>query len=472
MTGNTQNTADINQQNPYLQGPYAPVQREVTAIDLPVSGEIPADLQGAYVRNGPNPAQFPAGLHHWFDGDGMLHSVYLEDGRAEYRNRYIRSRDFGSDKSGIMYPAVEDGSTTCFKDTANTDVVCHNGELMALWYVSGQPVRVHPRTLETIRTETFSGRLPHNVSAHSKVDLNTGEFVFFDYQLYEPYYSFGVVSGQNELLHITDIEMPGPRLPHDMAITEHYGVLMDLPVVMTEEALRNRTWNIHFDPKLSTRFGIVPRDGQGAVRWFEFPPCYIYHVVNAWEEGDEIVLYACKFIDNGRPMDSRFGHYAPMVDVLALRAVLYSWRMNLVTGETRESQIDDTISEFPVVNLRHTGRASRFSYHATIPDTATQLFDGIIKYDLQQQTFRKHQFPVNCFGSEPAFAPRPGAEAEDDGYLLTYVTNLADSTSSLLILDAQNIEQAPLAEVHLPQRVPLGFHATWVDSAELGKSWS
>jgi len=468
---------NINDYNPYIRGPYAPVSREVTALELKIMGEIPRDLHGAYYRNGPNPLKAPKTMHHWFDGDGMVHAVYIEDGKAEYRNRFIRTGDFEAEKdgtlskTGIFHSATFDNSKTFYKDTANTDIVCHAGELMALWYVGGQPVRLDPRTLETVRTETFSGKLPKNISAHSKVDMETGEFLFFDYQLYEPFYSFGVVSKNNELTHFTDIELPGPRMPHDMAMTKNYVVLMDLPVVMTDEALSNKTWNIHFDAKLNTRFGVLPRSGQGGnIRWFEFPSCYIYHVVNAWEEGDEVVMYACKFIDNGRSFDPRFGPYAGMVDVLALRAVLTCWRMNMKTGETKEFLIDDTISEFPVVNLDRAGRKSRYSYHATIPDTSTQLFDGIIKYDLENSSNEIHKFKPNCFGSEPAFASRSDAKSEDDGYVVTYVTNVVDETSSMLILDAQNMSAPPLAEVHIPQRIPLGFHATWASNAEMKRT--
>ena len=187
--------ADLNSFNPYLQGLFAPVSEEVTALDLKVEGEIPKDFCGAYYRNGPNPRTAPAGMHHWFDGDGMVHAVYFENGKAEYRNRYIRSRDFNADEAGVLKragifsDAADDGNATVYKDTANTDIVCHAGEMMALWYVSGRPVRMHPRTLETLREETFGGRLPNNISAHSKVDVRTGELLFFDYALYEPWYS-------------------------------------------------------------------------------------------------------------------------------------------------------------------------------------------------------------------------------------------------------------------------------------------
>ena len=201
-------------------------------------------------------------------------------------------------------------------------VVSHNGALTK-----------DTRTLETIRTETFEGDLPRNVSAHSKVDPADGAFHFFDYALYEPYYSYGVVERDNRLSHFTRIDLPGPRLPHDMAMTQNHILLMDLPVVFTDEGLRKRIWSIHQDERLPTRFGILAKRGDGAAtRWFDFPPCYIYHVVNAWEEGDEIVLTACRMVPNGRAQDPAFGPYAAMVNVLALRAHLWRWRMNLKTG--------------------------------------------------------------------------------------------------------------------------------------------
>ena len=469
--------SDLNTLNPYLHGPYAPVQHEVTAHDLPVVGELPRDFAGTYYRNGPNPLKAPSGMHHWFDGDGMLHAIHFENGKASYRNRYIRSTDFSLDeeenlaRSGIFNPAVEDGGANVYKDTANTDVVMHNGELMALWYISGRPVRLDANTLETLGAEDFQGALPKNVSAHSKVDMRSGEFLFFDYELYEPWYSFGVVDKNNRLNHFTQIELPGPRLPHDMAITENYAILMDLPIVFTEQGLRNKIWTIYEDRSLPTRFGILPRNGKGnQVKWFEFPGCYIYHVINAWEEGDNVLLYCCKMIENGRGLPAQYGPYAPMVNVLALRAVVTKWTMNMKTGAAKEEQMDDAISEFPVVNLSFTGRQTRYSYHGAIPDTETQLFDGILKYDLTNGRYKRHDFRKNTFGSEPAFASRFNATCEDDGYIVSFVTDAATLESRVLILDAQNIEDAPLAEVKLPQHVPLGFHGTWANLDEFSPS--
>lgn len=464
---------ELNSLNPYLQGAYAPVTKEITATELKVKGEIPTDFGGAYYRNGPNPYKTPTELHHWFDGDGMLHAIHFENGKAEYRNRYVRTNDFLAEqngtlqKKGIFHPATEVGDLTVYKDTANTDIVMHNGELMALWYISGQPVRLNARTLETIGNEGFEGKLPNNVSAHSKVDIRTGEFVFFDYALYEPYYSYGVVGANNQLQHYTQVALPGPRLPHDMAITENYSILMDLPIVFTDQGLKHKVWSIHNDDSLPTRFGVIPRFGNGdQIKWFEFPGCYIYHVINAWEEGDDVVLYCCRMIDNGRDMPKQFGPYAPMVDVLALRAVVTKWTMNLKTGATKEEQIDDAINEFPTVNLDMVGHKTRYSYHASIPDTATQVFDGILKYDLQAGNYVRHDFGGQLCGSEPAFAPRFNAKSEDDGYVISFVSDFNTGASKALILDAQNLADKPVAEIEIPQRIPLGFHGTWANQSE------
>lgn len=463
-----QGVLDPNSRNPYLHGLFGPVERETTVVDCPVQGEIPRDLYGCYVRNGPNPERWPAGLHHWFDGDGMLHAVYFENGRAEYRNRYIVTDDLKADREGrcatggVLLPATRGHGAKVYKDTANTDVLLHNGRLLALWYISGTPVRVDARTLQTLGNETFGGELPRHVSAHSKTDPVTGEFVFFDYSLYEPWMSFGVVDRHNMLVHHARVDLPGPRLPHDMGLTENYVILHDLPVVMTREGLRKGLWTIEQPRDQPARFGVVPRTGHGDdIRWFEAEPCYIYHVINAWEDGDEVVMQACKMVPNGLVPDRRYGPYAAMVTVLSLRAMPWEWRMNLRTGTVKSRQLDDRISEFPVINLDRLGRRTRYAYTMAIPHADTLRFDGIYKYDVQAGRCDAYRYEPGVFGSEAAFAPRIGATGEDDGYVVVFATRESDGASEVQILDARDIARGPLARVRLPCRVPAGFHATW-----------
>lgn len=468
----------VNTLNPYLQGLYEPVATETTALELKAIGEIPKDLHGSFVRNGPNPHAAPEGMHHWFDGDGMIHAVYFENGRAEYRNRYIGTDDYRAEKAGkaigaggVLMPSAgarpDSGrGDLVYKDTANTDLVFHNGSLMALWYISGKPVRVDARTLETLGNETFGGALPRHVSAHGKVDPKTGEFCFFDYSLTEPWMTYGVVDRHNVLTNFQRVDLPGPRLPHDMGLTENYVILHDLPVVFTEGGLRNHMWQIKVADQ-PARFGVAPKYGKGdQIKWFETETCYIYHVANAWEDGDEVVMTACMMQPNGFPPNPAYGPYASMVNVLALNAVPVEWRMNMVTGEVKKRQLDDRIGEFPVINLDYTGRKTNWSYHVSMAPEELQRFDGLLKYDLGTGQAQEYKFADGIGGSEPAFAPRIGSKAEDDGYVIVFAT-APDGTSEVQVLNAQDFDKGPIARIPLPARVPAGFHGTWAPGDQI-----
>lgn len=465
--------SDLNARNPYLHGIYAPTLDEISSAPLEVKGELPRDLFGSYFRNGPNPASPPSGMHHWFDGDGMVHAIHFEDGQARYRNRFVPTADLAAERAGreampgIFSQAREvEGRTTVYKDTANTDLIVHDGKLLALWYISGRPVAMDLRTLETVELGALGTAIPRNVSAHSKVDPKTGELVFFDYALYEPKMWTGSIAKGGALTHYQEIDLPGPRLPHDMGMTENHVVLHDLPTVFTEQAIARKLWRIELKDQ-PTRFGVVPRKG-GEPKWFSFPTSYIYHVINSWEEGDEVVMVACKMVPNGfRPDPAAHGPYAPMVTLLALRAQPFVWRMNLKTGEGRETQLDDRLSEFPVINLDWAGQKTAFSYHVVMDDHVEQRFAALLKYDLRDGSSVEHRFDPGVYGSEPAFAPRPNAKAEDDGYVVTFVTT-AEGKSEVLVIDAQNFSAPPLARIQLPTRVPAGFHATWANGGTLG----
>ena len=156
-----------------------------------------------------------------------------------------------------------------------------------------------------------------------------------------------------------------------------------------------------------------------------------------------------------------------MVGVLALQAVLHEWRFNLKTGAVSERPVDDRVTEFPVINLDKTGRKSRYSYHVSIPNTQTQLFDGLVKYDLSTGNGEAHPFGPGRYGSEPAYAPRVGAKDEDDGYVISFVFDAQSGASEALILNAKDFSQPPLARVKLPQRVPAGFHAAWAPGDQI-----
>lgn len=461
--------ATLNEDNPYLHGSFGPVANEVSSSDLEIVGEIPRDLFGSYVRNGPNPRFEPRGRYHWFDGDGMLHALRFEDGRARYLNRYVRTGHLAVDQhaggaqwSGLMESTRDNPPGAPYKDTANTDVVFHAGTLLASWYICGQPYRVSPHTLETLGPAPWSETVG-SVSAHTKVDPVTGELMFFRYGPRAPFLSYGVVNANGALAHHIDLDLPGPRLPHDMAITRRHSILMDLPVFYTPEALKLRRWLVGFYPELPARFGIVPRHGDAAsVRWFEAEPCYIYHTINAWEEGDEIVMVGCRVADPLPPEDPRDGVWANMMANLRITAHLHRWRFNLATGETREEQLDERNAEFPTLDPRATGARSRYAYSAILGDEPTLRFTGVIKHDTDTGASQAHEWGPGRYGSESPFAPRAGAAAEDDGYVVSFVHDEREGRSEVAVLRAADLAAGPVARVLLPQRVPLGFHACWV----------
>ena len=221
-----------SEQNPYLLGLFAPVRDEITAEDLEVIGEIPRDLNGVYLRNGPNRRYAARGRYHWFDGDGMVHAMAFEDGQARYRNRYVRTKAFTREEAagGALWTGVMESPTgnpvgtargLPLKDTANTDLVHHDGKVLATWYLCGQPMTLDPLSLETLGAETFLGTLRGDVMAHPKADERTGELMWFDYGAREPLLRYGVVGASGRVEHEVPIDLPGPRLPHDMAITEN-----------------------------------------------------------------------------------------------------------------------------------------------------------------------------------------------------------------------------------------------------------
>jgi carotenoid cleavage dioxygenase len=456
--------------NPYLHGVFAPVDSEQQADAPTVVGEIPRDLSGSYFRNGPNNRFAPKNRYHWFDGDGMVQGLWFAEGRARYASRWIPTE--GStlelEKNDAVWPGVLgpfDFSLPLgpIKDTANTDLIFLRDRLIALWYESGRPYTLDPRTLALAESDLPSA-LPRRLSAHSKVDPNTGDFIFFNYGDKPPFMQYGVMRPSGDV-HVTDIELPGPRRPHDIGVTADYSILHDFPVFFNEAFFKKTGKRIPlFHKDVPTRYGVIPRFGNnGDVKWFEFEPCYMLHVVNCWQEGDTIVMLGCRTNDPSLQPDKRDGKIAAMLSGIKLQANLYRWEMNLATGATKEGPLDDLNAEFPMINDAWLGKKNRFSYHSIIPYEIPATFEGLAKYDLDSgAVVDRYDYPKGVFGSEAPFAARIGATEEDDGYLLSFVTDTRDWSSSCWVFDARNLSAGALAQVQLPARIPAGFHSTFV----------
>lgn len=425
----------------YLTGLLAPVPDEIGAVDLPVTGKLPPELTGRYFRNGPNPlpGEDPG---HWFVGHGMIHGVRLRDGRAEwYRNRWVRTRKL----EGAPYVRPDGVDLTAVP--ANTSVIRHAGRILAL-VENGLPYHITPE-LDTVGPYDFDGRLTTAMTAHPKQDPVTGELHSFGYGYVRPYLTYHRVSADGALVETREIDVPGPTMVHDFAITEHHVLWLDLPVVF-DMSLLGRGMPYRWDDAYGARLGVMPRAG-GAPRWFDIEPCYVFHVGNAYEDADgRITLDAVRYERDAFTAAWTRMRGASRLAVAPGGASLHRWRIDPATGTLREEQLDDRRVEFPSLNQDRVGRAGRYLYAVTR--------EAIVKYDVV--TGGSHVRDLGKVPGEAEFVPAPGATAEDAGWLLSIVTDRTGDSSELLVLDATDLEF--VASVRLPRRVPAGFHGCWL----------
>jgi carotenoid cleavage dioxygenase len=430
---------------PYLLGNYAPVTEELTACDLPVTGTIPPELTGWYLRNGPNPHEADTG--HWFLGDGMVHGVRLENGKAKaYRNRWVRTKPGPNrDKHGNVDLAV---------GVANTHVVRHAGRAFAL-VESSYPYELDLRPgheLDTVGPYDFGGKLGTAMTAHPKTCPTTGELHFFGYDVQSPFLTYHRADVTGELVVSRPIDVPGATMMHDFQLTENYVIFMDLPVVFNLELATGpvNTMPYTWQPEYGARLGVLRCDDPyGEVRWLSIDPCYVFHTLNAHDDGQRIVLYVARYPHLNAP------------DLGAAPAMLWRWTVDLATGTVVEEQLDDQATEFPRVDDRLAGRESRYGHLITAGGDGADRPSSLLRYDLVTGDVDRHDFGPGRHAAEASFVPaddRPGGP----GWLMTYVYDAATDTSDLVILDADALIQPPVATIHLPRRVPYGFHGNWL----------
>jgi carotenoid cleavage dioxygenase len=470
--------------HPYRTGPWRPQHTEYDATDLDVVGDLPDDLDGVYLRNTENPLHDSLGRYHPFDGDGMIHAVSFANGTVEYRNRFVPTEGFEAERAagealwaGIMeHPDRSTregwGARTRLKDASSTDVVVHAGEALSTHYQCGEAYRLDPRTLAPLGRATWGGRFPSDwgISAHPKIDGHTGELLFFNYAKQPPFMHYGVVDAANELRNYIPIELPGPRLPHDMAFTERYAILNDCPMFWDPDLLPRGLHAVRFFPELPTRFAVVPRMGSADdIQWFEASPTFVLHWINAYEDGDEIVIdgfHQTHPVPDRRPDDDAFAALYRFLDSNRMETRPHRWRLDLRTGQVKEEFLHDDLMEFGTIDPRRAGRTYRYSYGVESPP-GWFLFDALVKLDVETGARQTLRCPEGVYISEAPFAPRPGGTAEDDGYLLTFTTDVVNDRSECWVLDAADITAGPLARIGLPERICVGTHAHWASATAL-----
>jgi carotenoid cleavage dioxygenase-like enzyme len=440
--------------NRYLQDPaFAPVGEERTDLDLEVTGDLPADLDGRYVRNGPNPlGEVDPATYHWFTGTGMVHGLRLRDGRAEwYRNRWVRSGSI-ADQLGEAPPPGPVRDDMDF--SANTHVVGIGGRTFALVESGPWPVELDDQ-LGTIASNPFDGTLEGSFTAHPKVHRPTGELHAITYHWTEEAVRHVVVGTDAKVRREVQIPVDGRPMVHDCAVTDTRILVLDLPVQFDlEVAMAGGSLPYRWQDDRGARVGVLPLDGgPDDVVWCSVDPCYVYHPANALDLPDGTIQ-----VDVVRhPSTFRTQHLGPDEG----SPVLVRWVVDPAAGIVRETQLDDLGVEFPRFDDRRAGLPYRRAYATSV--TAFDGADGsLVAYDLEAGTSERWQPGAGRSAGEFVVVPRDGSEAEDDAWLVGLVHDIGGGPSELAVLAADDVTAGPVATVAIPARIPFGFHGSWI----------
>jgi carotenoid cleavage dioxygenase-like enzyme len=449
----------------------APIPFECDAPFLKVTGELPCELNGTLYRNGPNP-QFDAPGAHWFVGDGMLHAFHLENGRAAYRNRWVRTAKWQAEHDagralfggfGRKLPGAPASLTD--GGVANTNIIFPGGRLLAL-EEAHLPTEIEPGTLKTRGYCNYDGGIAGPFTAHPKIDPVTGEMVFFGYNAagpLTPALSFGSVNASGAVTRFERFEAPYASMVHDFIVTENHMLFPVLPITGSLARAMAGQPAYAWEPEKGAYVGVMKRQGSAKdIVWFRAESCYVFHVMNAWEEAGRIVADVMQFEEaplfphpDGSPTDPN-----------KARARLCRWSFDLSGNTDRFTQtyLDDLTGEFPRIDDRRAGMKSRHGWYACAHSEMPMFgaLAGIVHVDGKGTRLGKYLLPAGDTISEPVFVERGKNAAEGDGFLLTVVWRARENRSDLAVFNATDIEAGPVALVHLGHRVPDGFHGNWV----------
>ena len=441
--------------HPFLTGIHRPMTEELVIEDLPVTGAIPAALDGRYLRIGPNPAgPVDPATHHWFVGDGMVHGLRLEGGKARwYRNAWIRS----ARAAAALGEAPAPGPRRPLGDTVNTNILGFAGHVYAMVEAGSTPVEIG-ETLESLFYSDFGGTLQGSFTAHPHLDPATGELHAICYEGMDPTIVRHVVVGpdgrvtREEPVRVAD----GPSI-HDCAITGRYVLVLDLPVTFSmAAAMAGKSFPYRWNPAHPARVGLLPRDGrEEEIIWCAVAPCYVFHVANAYDRPDgtvilDVVTHETMFADSESGPDSKASAFE-------------RWTIDPEAKRVARTVLDPDPQEFPRPDERLFGRPYRYAYCMALPVReefvgATRLY----KHDLEMSTRQVHDFGPKRYPGEFVFVPAHVDAAEDEGWLIGLVIDMNDETTELVILNADDFEGEAQARVKIPHRIPPGFHGNWV----------
>ncbi len=439
-----------------------------------ISGTLPEGLVGTLYRNGPGKRTFSKSF---FDGDGMIRALSIEEtGHVHYKSRFVQTKKYTTEL-GSKKPKIRTAGTNLpggifknfFKipaDEANTHVFYQNDKLWAC-EEGGHPWVMDPTTLSTEGEEHFAGALPRQVafSAHPHYDANTKEV-----------YNFGMKPGKSmgfqcfKLDQNQNLKMlayfPAKKgtFAHDYALSSKWMVFLLGPLAgnLTKFIFGFSSFfdTMQWHQEWGTQIVLVPRDG-GRAQIFETESFAIGHVLSAWDEGDDVVIDVGT-VDNMDVMNSvknyRKSNWQEFGDGIVSRI-----RVNTKNKQIEKHTLTDIPAEFPRIHPKYECQPSKWAYLASNTQTGEGgFFRATMKLNRDNGDTQIFDFGENAVALEPVFVPKPNSTGEDDGWLLNYVYNSQTQCSDLVILDAQDLDQGPLATIHLPVNIGTTFHGTWV----------
>ncbi|KAI3953618.1 hypothetical protein MKW92_013902 [Papaver armeniacum] len=477
------------QPNQYLSGLSAPVDEETPPRpNLPVKGHLPERLNGELLMVGPNPKLMPLAGYHWFDGDGMVHGLRIKDGKASYVSRYIRTSRLKQEEyfGGAKFVKIGDleglfglsmASIHYFRSifkvldfsygwgTSNTSLTYHHGKLLVLGEMDKPYVLkvLEDGDVQTLGVLDYDKQLKHPVRCFT-----------FGCQFTPPYCTYRVISKDGFMHDPVPITLSEPTLMHNFAITENFTIFMDFPLKFRLKNLVTGEPILAFDVTKKALFGILPRysTDEHNIRWFELPSCFIFQNVNAWEDGDEVVLITCR-LQNTYSMSIAYW----IDNSLDFKSELYEMRFNMRNGLASQKKLSLSSIDFHRINDNYIGRKQRFVYA-----TMVRKLKGIIKLDLHDDPLLgKQNFEIGgnikgIFNLEPGkfcgdtiFVSRESeiTSEEDDMYLIFFVYDENTGKSVVNVIDAKTMSSDPVAVVELPRRVPFGLHHFFVTEEQL-----
>jgi carotenoid cleavage dioxygenase-like enzyme len=459
------------QANRYLSGNYAPVHGEDDFAALPIEGEIPRELSGSLYRNGPNPQFEPRDTdHHWFAGDGMIHAFRFANGKVSYSNRYVRTPRWEAENAagrslfGAFGNPLTSDPSVAGKDAgvANTNIVWHANRLLAL-EEAHQPFALDPQSLAPRGYVPYAGRA-NRFTAHPKTDPETGELVFFGYMAGEEFFSdqvaYGIVNRVGKVTRLDTFAAPFPSMIHDFFVTKNYAAFPVLPLTGSLARAMQGGPAFAWEPEKGSHIGVMRRDaGTETMRWFTTDPCYVFHPMNMWEEGDRLHVHAMQY-ERAPLFPNADGTRAG-----AAPARLSHWIIDLAgaSDTVAREYVDDLAGEFPRFDERRAGLGYRHGWFAARTRDGGELsFDSLVHLDFATGARSLHTFAAGDVPSEPVFVPR--GDEDGDGWILSVIYRGAEDKSDIAVFEARDIGRGPVGLARLPRRVPFGFHGNWVAS--------